>query len=75
MHCALNLYQDAGNDHLSMDSGYDNDSCINFPLSQDLNQVDSSTNLLDKVILTEVVTTPTKKPRSVGPYKSIQKEI
>ena len=57
---ALNLCQDAGNDHLSIDSGYDNHSCINFPFCQGLNQVDSSTNVLDKVILTEVVIRPTK---------------
>ena len=38
-------------------------------------QVDSNTNLLDKVILTDVVPRPTKKPRSVGPHKSILKKI
>ena len=38
-------------------------------------QVDSNTDLLDKVILTEVVTQPTKKPRSVGPHKLISKKI
>ena len=58
MLCALNLCQDAGNNHLLMDSGYDDHSYINFLFRQGLNQVDSSTNLLDKVILTEVVTWP-----------------
>ena len=38
-------------------------------------QVDSNTDLLDKMILTEVVTRPTKKPRSVGPHKLISKKI
>ena len=71
---ALNLCQDAGNDQLSTDSEYDNHSCINSPFRQDLNQVDSSTNLLDKVILTKVVTRPTQKPRSVGLHKSIPKK-
>ena len=37
--------------HLSTDSGYDNHSCINFPFHCALNQVDLSTNLLDKEIL------------------------
>ena len=48
------------------------DLSINYlPLHHALNQVDSNTNLLDEVILTEVVLLPTKKPRSVGPHKSI----
>ena len=34
-------------------------------------QVDLNTDLLDKVILTEVVTRPTEKPRSVGPHTQI----
>ena len=38
-------------------------------------QVDSNTDLLDKMILTEVVTRPIKKPRSVGPHKLISKKI
>ena len=71
---ALNLCQDVGNDHLSTDSGYDNHSCINFPFHCPLNQVDSSTNLLDKVILTEVVIQPTEKLRSIDPHKSIPKK-
>ena len=45
MLCALNLCQDTSNNHLSMDSGYDNHSCINFPFCQGLDQVDSSTDL------------------------------
>ena len=36
-------------------------------------KVDSNTDLVDEVILTEVVLRPTKKPRSVGPHKSIVK--
>ena len=63
-----------GNDDLSMNSEYDNSSNIKFPLHHALNQVDSNTNLLDKVILTEVVLRPTKKPRSVGPHKLISKK-
>ena len=71
---ALNLCQDTGNNHLSMDLGYDNHSCIYLPYCQGPNQVDSSINLLDKVILTKVVLQPTKKPRSVSPHKSIPKK-
>ena len=56
----LNLGQDRGNNHLSMDSGYDNHFCINLPYRQGPNQVDSSIDLLDKVILTKVVTQLTK---------------
>ena len=74
MLCALNLCQNVGNNHLSMDSGYDNYSCINFTFHCALNQVDLSTNLLDKVILPEVVIQLTKKPRSVGPHKLVPKK-
>ena len=56
MLCTLDLCQDLGNNH----SGYDNHSCINFPFRHALNQVDSSTDLLDKVILIEVVITNQK---------------
>ena len=63
-----------GNDHLSTDAGYDNCFCINFPFHSALNQVGSSTSLLDEVILTEVVLQPTKKPRSVGPHKTIPRK-
>ena len=37
---ALNLCQDTDNDHLSMDLGYDNHSCINIQYRQGPNQVD-----------------------------------
>ena len=57
---AFNLCQDTGNNHLLMDSGYDNHSCINLPYYQGPNQIDSSIDLLDKVILTKVITQPTK---------------
>ena len=63
-----------GNNHLLTDSGYDNHSCINFPFLCALNQIDSSTDLIDNMILTEVVLRPTEKPRSVGPHKSISKK-
>ena len=63
------------NSNLSTYSGYDNCSNINFPLHHALNQVDLNTNLLDKMILTEVILPPAKKPRSVGPHKSISKKI
>ena len=48
------------NNHLSTNSEYDDYSGINFPLQFALNQVDSTTNPLDDVILTEVVLRPTK---------------
>ena len=63
-----------GIDHLSTNSEYDTRSRINFPLRHAPNQVDSNTNLLDKVILTKVVLRPTKKSRNVGPHKSILKK-
>ena len=64
-----------GNDDLSTNSEYDNHSTFNFPFHHALNQVDSNTDLVDKVILTEVVLRPTKKPRSVGQHKSISKKM
>ena len=48
MRCALGLCQDVGNNHLSMNSGYDNHFCINFLFHCTFNQVDFSTNLLEK---------------------------
>ena len=60
---------------MSTDSGYDNHSCINFPFHSAINQVYSSTDLRDEVILTKVVIQPTKKTRSVDPHKSIPKKI
>ena len=74
IHCNLNLCQDVGNNHLSTHSGYDNYSSIDFPFHWIFNQVVSSNNLLDKVVLTEVITQPIKKPRSVGPHKLIPKK-
>ena len=47
------------NNQLSKNSKCDDYSDINFPLNFTLNQVDSTTNLLDNV-LTEVVLWPTK---------------
>ena len=61
MHRDLNLCQDVGNDHVLTHAGCDNHSSINFPFYQGINQVDSSTDLLDKVVLIKVVTRPTKK--------------
>ena len=63
-----------GNNHLSSNVEYDNRFSINFPLQHTLTKIDLNTNPLDKVILTEVVLQPTKKPRSVGPHKSISKK-
>ena len=63
-----------GDSDLSTDSECDNRSNTNSPVHHALDQVDSNTDLLDKVILTEVVLQPTKKPRSVGQHKSISKK-
>ena len=63
-----------GNDNLSNNSEYDNRSNIIFPFHHTLNQIDSNTDLVDRVILIEVVLQPTKKTRSVGPNKSISKK-
>ena len=71
---ALNLCQDTGNDHLAIDSLYNNHSCVNLLYCQGPNQVDSSINLLDKMVLTKVVTRPTKKTKGVGSHKLIPKK-
>ena len=70
----LSLHQDTSNDHLPIDSGHDDHSSNHLQYCQGPNQFDSSINLQDKVILPKVVTQPTKKPRSVGPNKSIPKK-
>ena len=44
-----------GNGDLSTKSEYDNRSNIDFSFHHALNQVHSNTNLMEKVILTEVV--------------------
>ena len=67
MPCAVNLSQDTSNDHLLMDSGYDNHSCINISYCQGPNQVDSNFDLQDKVILPKVITQPTKKTKECRP--------
>ena len=59
------------NKHLLINSEYDNYSSINFLLQFAPNQVDSTTNLLDDVVLIEVVLRPTKKPMCVGLHRSI----
>ena len=63
------------NNHLSTNSTYSDHSVINFPFQFTPNHVDSTTNLLDEMVLTKVVTRSTKNPRSVGPHKSILKEM
>ena len=65
---------DIDNNHLSTNSEYNDHSGINFQLQFALNQVDTTTNLLDDVVLTEVVLRPTEKPRSVGQHKLILKK-
>ena len=65
---------DVNNNHLSTKSKYNDHSVLNFLPCFTHTQVDSTTNLLDDVVLTEVVLQPTKKLRSVGPHKSILKK-
>ena len=65
---------DINNNHLLTNSEYNDHSVLNFPLQFTPNQVDSTTDLLDEVVLTEVVLRPTEKPRSVGPHKLILKK-
>ena len=48
------------NDDLLTDSEYDNRPNTNFLRHHTLNKVDLNTDLLEKVILTEVVLRPTK---------------
>ena len=62
------------NNHLLTNSEYNDHTVNNFPLQFATNQVDSTTNLLDNVVLTEVVIRPTEKPRSAGPYRLILKK-
>ena len=62
------------NNHVSTDSECNDYSVLNVPLQFTSNEVDSTTNLLDKMVLTEIVLRPTKKPRSVGPQKSLLKK-
>ena len=62
---------DINNNNLLTNSEYNDHSVLNFPLQFTPNQVDSTTNLLDEVVLTEVVLQSTEKPKSVGPHKSI----
>ena len=62
------------NNHVSTNSDYDDYPGINFPFQFVFNQVYSTTNLLDNVVLTEVVLQPTKKTRSVGPHRLISKK-
>ena len=62
------------NNHVSTNSKYDDYSGINFPLQFAPNQVDSTTDMLDDVVLTEVVLRPTEKSRSVGPHRLISKK-
>ena len=58
----------------STNSEYNDNSGINFSLQFTLNQVDSTTNLLDNVVLTEVFLRPTEKPWSVSPHRLISKK-
>ena len=66
---------DIDNNHVLTNSEYDDQSGFNFPLQFALNQVDSTTNLLDDVVLTKVVLRPTEKPRSVGLHRLIPKKL
>ena len=64
--------------HLSVDSTHTDHSILNFPPQFTSNQVDSTTDLFDEVVSTEVVSTevvirPTEKPRNVGPHKSLDR--
>ena len=60
--------------HLLTKSEYDDHSSINFPLQFAFNQVNSTTNQLNAVVLTEVVLRPTEKPRGCRPTQINIKE-
>ena len=62
------------NNYFSINSKYNDHSVLDFPLQFTPNQVDSTTGLLDDIVLTEVVLWSTEKPRSVGPHESILKK-
>ena len=63
------------NDHLSTNSEYKDQYIVNFSPQFIPNQVDSTTNLSDEVVLTEVVLRPIEKPRRVGPHKLTLKKM
>ena len=65
---------DMNNNHLSVNLTNNYHAILNFTFQFTPNHVDLTTNLLNKVILTEVIMQPTKKPRTVGPHKSILKK-
>ena len=66
---------DIDNNNLSTNSKYNDHSVINFPLQFAPNQVDSTTNLLDDVVLTEIFLRPTEKLWSVGPQNRHQRKM
>ena len=53
---------DINNNYVFVNPTYNDHSILNFPLQFTPNHVDSTTNLLDKVVLTEVVMRLMKKP-------------
>ena len=62
------------NNYVSVNSTHNDHSNLNFLLQFTPNHVNPNTDLLNEMFLTEVVLWSTKKPRSVGPHKSILKE-
>ena len=65
---------DIDKNHVLTNSEYNDHSVLNFPLQFAPYQVDSTTDLLNDVVLTEVVLRPTKKPRNKAPHRSILKK-
>ena len=65
---------DIDNNHVLTNLEYNDHSVINFPLQFAPNQIDSTTNMIDHTVLTEVVLRPMKKARSVCPHKLVSKK-
>ena len=65
---------DMNYNYLLVDSTHTDHSILNFPPQFTSNQVDSTTDLFNKIVLTEVVLRPTTKTRGIGPHKSISKK-
>ena len=65
---------DINNNHLSKKSEYNDHSVLHFPLQFSPNQVDSTTNLWNDVVLTKYDLLPNQKPRSIDLHKLILKK-
>ena len=77
MRSLLQLFDEPNlcNNYILRDPEYNDRFCINFSCHCVLNQVNSSTDLLDNVLFTKVFIRITEKLRIVGPHKSKLEKI